>query len=68
MRELHCRYLTTKELPKFTGLSASFFEKGRVYGYGPPYRKVGAKVIYRLADVESWLDTLQRDPRSLAHD
>ena len=26
--------LTTKQLPEITGLSASYFEKGRILGYG----------------------------------
>lgn len=61
------RYLTTKELPEHTGLSASFFEKGRIYGYGPPYIRIksgarSGKVLYRLTDVERWLAAQECDP------
>ena len=54
------KFLTTKQLPEHTGLSASFFEKGRVRGYGPPFIRIksgsrSGKVLYRLADVERWL-------------
>lgn len=56
------QFLTTKQLPAITGLSASFYEKGRIYGYGPPYRKVGAKVLYRRGDIDNWLDAHRRNP------
>lgn len=52
--------LTTKQLPAITGLSKSFFEKGRIYGYGPKFiriksgRRVG-KVLYWPEDVYAWM-------------
>lgn len=54
------RLLTTKQLPEITGLSKSFFEKGRIYGYGPRFIriKIGSgtgKILYREDDVEAWL-------------
>ena len=56
MKETDQKFLTTKQLPEHTGLSTSFFEKGRVYGYGPPYIRIrsgsrSGKILYRLADV-----------------
>lgn len=68
MPESQRQYLTTKELPLHTGLSTSFFEKGRVYGYGPPYRKVGSKVLYRRADIDNWLDAKRRNPEGRCDD
>ncbi len=46
------KLLTTKQLPAITGLSQSFFEKGRIYGYGPQFIRIksgrrAGKVLYR---------------------
>jgi len=64
------KFLTTKQLPELTGLSASFFEKGRIYGYGPQYIRIKAgsrsgKVLYREADVLNWLTAQECDPEAL---
>jgi len=54
------KLLTTKEVATFTGLSASFFNKRRIYGGGPKFlrlnanSKVGA-IRYRLPDILDWL-------------
>lgn len=67
------KILTTKELPELTGVSASYFEKGRLYGYGPQYigiksGKRSGKILYRRSDVESWLESQQRNPGSMSND
>ena len=59
--------LTTKELSEATGLSQSYFEKGRIYDYGPKFIRLQAtgktgKVLYRLAAVEEWLAAQEREP------
>lgn len=60
--------LTTKQLPAITGFSASYFEKGRILGYGPRFirsktgRRTG-KVLYRRTDVENWLSGMMCDPK-----
>ena len=64
------KLVTTKQLPDITGLSRSFFEKGRIYGYGPPYIRIksgarSGKVLYRLADVERWLAAQECDPEGV---
>lgn len=61
------RLLTTKQLPALTGLSKSFFEKGRIYGYGPQYIRIKSgsrfgKILYREQDVLSWLASQEQDP------
>ncbi len=61
------KYLTTKQLPDITGLSESFFEKGRLYGYGPKFIQINSggragKVLYRLDDVETWLTAQECNP------
>jgi len=37
------------------GLSVSSLNKYRVHGGGPPYFKIGRRVVYDLAAVDSWL-------------
>ncbi len=59
--------LTTKDVARLTGLSASYFEKGRIYGYGPKFIRLQAtgktgKVLYRLEAVEEWLAAQEREP------
>jgi hypothetical protein len=66
------KYLTTKQLPDVTGLSASFFEKGRIYGYGPQFIRIASgrragKILYRPEDVESWLSARECDPEDFNH-
>lgn len=61
------RYLTTKQLPEITGLSRSFFEKGRIYGYGPQYIRIASgdragKILYRPEDVELWMAQRECNP------
>jgi predicted DNA-binding transcriptional regulator AlpA len=61
------KLLTTKQLPAITGLSESYFEKGRIYGFGPPYLKLGGRVIYRLREVLKWMSRRRVDPEGPAN-
>lgn len=54
------QYLTTKQLAERTGFSESYFEKKRIYGDGPEYLKVGAKVLYPWSSIEIWLEVGRR--------
>ena len=54
-----------------TGLSASYFEKGRIYGYGPKFLRLQAsgksgKILYRREAVEAWLAAQECDPEVLS--
>ncbi len=56
------KLLTTKEVATLTGLSASFFNKRRIYGGGPKFLRLNANskigaIRYRLPDVLDWLAT-----------
>jgi predicted DNA-binding transcriptional regulator AlpA len=42
------------------GLSTSTLAKMRLYGNGPAYCKLGRRVCYRLADLESWVNARKR--------
>jgi hypothetical protein len=39
----------------FTGLAVATLAKLRCLGGGPPYLKLGRKVLYRRADLADWL-------------
>ena len=61
------RLLTTKQLPEITGLSKSFFDRGRIYGYGPQFIRIASgsragKILYRPEDVERWLAERECNP------
>ena len=49
------RYLRTPEAARFLGLSSRTLEKHRSYGTGPAYRKLGARVVYALDDLQAWV-------------
>jgi predicted DNA-binding transcriptional regulator AlpA len=50
------RYVRTPEAARFLGLSGRTLEKHRTYGTGPRYSKLGGRVVYRMADLQSWAD------------
>ncbi len=66
------KLLTTGQVATLTGLSQSYFEKGRIYGYGPsfirfrPESRSGA-VRYRLSAVIHWLEACQCNPEEMRH-
>jgi predicted DNA-binding transcriptional regulator AlpA len=47
--------MRTPEAATYTGLSASFLSKKRVFGDGPAYSKCGRCVVYHRADLDDWL-------------
>lgn len=64
--------LTTKGVATLTGLSTSYFEKGRIYGYGPKFIRLKSsgktgKILYRLEAVEEWLASQEREPEVFSH-
>ena len=50
------RYLTNNEAAEFLRLSPRTLEKQRVIGGGPRFRKFGRRVMYAVADLETWAD------------
>lgn len=50
------RYLRTPEAASFLGLSGRTLEKRRTYGTGPRYSKLGGRVVYRVDDLQAWVD------------
>jgi len=53
--------IDTKQMSAWLGVSIPWLEIGRSKNYGPPYRKIGAKIVrYRVGDVVAWLDERKR--------
>src|SRR3981081_3014428 len=50
------RYLRTPEAARFVGLSIRTLEKHRTYGTGPRYSKLGGRPVYRLEDLQAWVE------------
>ena len=63
--------LTTRQAAERLGLAPSTLAKLRINGNGPTYCKLGRRVVYRVADLEEWLqsrttrDTSDADARFL---
>jgi excisionase family DNA binding protein len=52
--------LTTNEAADLLRVSRQSLAKWRVSGDGPPYLKLGRRVLYRSDDLESWLGARRR--------
>lgn len=48
-------HLCTKDLATRLGLHHNTLIKWRITGNGPPFIKVGRRVVYRWWEVEAWL-------------
>ena len=49
-------YLNEQELSRLTTLSRTTLQTLRSKGGGPPFAKLGRRIVYRLADVERWIE------------
>ena len=47
--------LNVVQAADYTSISKSSLDKLRVYGGGPLYIKVGARVVYDRVDLDTWL-------------
>lgn len=50
----HNTYLTPIQLSELWGVSEATLRKWRWEGKGPKFVKLGAKVVYRLVDIEAY--------------
>ena len=63
--------VTSRAAAQYVGLSQSTLAKLRLNGNGPTYCKLGRRVVYRVADLDLWLqsrtarDTSDADARFL---
>ena len=49
-------FVSIAEAARFVGLSIRTLEKHRIYGTGPRYSKLGGRVVYRVEDLQAWVD------------
>ena len=57
--------LNTKKAAEYIGISDSFLRKTRMKKSeirGPTFKRFGSKVIYRIRDLEDYLDRLPSNP------
>lgn len=47
--------LNANQVAKRLGLSESTLAKMRLSGEGPPYAKLGRRVVYRPSDIDAWV-------------
>lgn len=60
----HSQTLNTHEAAAYVGLSYSTLTKLRLTGGGPPFIKLGARVVYRVSDLDAWLESRMRTSTS----
>jgi hypothetical protein len=58
------RLISTIEAADRLGVSASYLNKLRVTGGGPPFVKIGARVSYDPADLTVWVEKQKRSSTS----
>lgn len=49
--------VSTTEAAEIVGLAPATLETLRCRGGGPPYYKIGRRVVYRSADLRAWVDS-----------
>lgn len=54
--------LDAQQAADWVGLSTSKFANLRLTGNGPAYFKLGRRVVYRIADLEDWIQTHRHKP------
>ncbi len=50
----------TRQAAELIGMSKRTLEKWRGEGTGPPFLKLGRRVLYSVADLEEWLRSRRR--------
>ena len=58
------RYMTTREVAAYVGLSHRTLESYRSRGGGPPYYDLGGVVRYLLSEVADWVSVRRRHSTS----
>jgi hypothetical protein len=54
------RYKDASAAAIYTGLAAQTLAKLRCHGGGPPYIKAGRRVVYRVDDLDAWMNARRR--------
>ncbi len=53
-------HVDTRRAAELIGMSGRTLEKWRSEGTGPPFLKLGRRVLYSLADLETWVRSRRR--------
>lgn len=48
-------YLTVREAANYLRVSKSFLDKARLTGTGPPFVRLGKRILYIREDVDAWI-------------
>ena len=56
------RYLTAEEAAAYLRSSPQTLANHRTKGLGPPYTTHGRRVLYRIDDLDSWLEARRVEP------
>lgn len=51
------KYLTVRGFAERYGLSKSTIDKLRLRGEGPSFHRIGSRVLYRITDIDLWMET-----------
>jgi hypothetical protein len=54
------RKASVSEAARYAGVSTSYLNKLRCVGGGPEFFKIGSRVLYDLADLDTWLERHRR--------
>ena len=60
--------LSVSQAARRLGLSTSWLNKARITGGGPPYLKLGRRVLYDRNDLDEWLVANRRQNTSAQRD
>lgn len=58
--------MNTAEAAPYLGVSTHTLEQWRWLGKGPAYMKIGRRVVYRVSDLDAWMDSLIVRPAATA--
>ena len=48
--------LNTSDAARYLGASEAMMRKMRADGSGPPYKRIGRKIVYLRKDLKSWIE------------
>lgn len=51
------KLLRNKPAAAYIGWAPSTLAKSRISGNGPPFLKVGKNILYRISDLDEWLES-----------
>jgi hypothetical protein len=59
------KYITPRQAETFFRISVRYLSVLRGRGDGPPFVKIGKKILYSITDFESWLNSKKLSKRQL---